>query len=311
MTQWIAAITLALCAPMLAFATEAAEPEYPQQPVNKRIDNNLNKRIGEKERPSRRRGQRGGMKQFRDDKGNLTITNIPDKYKRRKDYVEVNIHYNPIVIPAKYKKAEPADKYVDGNIAELVAHYSKMYVLDEKLVHAVIRAESGGNPYAVSSAGARGLMQLMPETAADMGVEDIFDPAQNIAGGTQYLAKMMNLFNNDIELALAAYNAGPNAVKEHGGIPPYPETQQYVKTVCAYAGKNAKLSKYHYGVKGAKPTANTLPGGKKRSYTIHFFSGYTQPADKVIDENPYYYVQYGNKTWLIRKDHVAKIEEPA
>jgi len=210
-----------------------------------------------------------------------------------------------------FKRIRSADQYTDRTVSDLVKYYSKMYLLDESLVHAIIRAESAGDRYAVSSAGARGLMQLMPGTAAEMRVTDIFDPAQNIAGGTQYLAKMLNLFDNNLELALAAYNAGPNAVKEHNGIPPYPETQQYVRTVCA------QLGKYHkYGiqpthlVKSLKPKPGALPTNKK-CYILHFRSGYTQPADKVIDEEPYYYVQYGNRTALVRKEHVAKITEPS
>jgi hypothetical protein len=210
-----------------------------------------------------------------------------------------------------FKRIRSADQYTDRTVSDLVKYYSKMYLLDESLVHAIIRAESAGDRYAVSSAGARGLMQLMPGTAAEMRVTDIFDPAQNIAGGTQYLAKMLNLFDDNLELALAAYNAGPNAVKEHNGIPPYPETQQYVRTVCA------QLGKYHkYGiqpthlVKSLKPKPGALPTNKK-CYILHFRSGYTQPADKVIDEEPYYYVQYGNRTALVRKEHVAKITEPS
>ncbi len=102
--------------------------------------------------------------------------------------------------------------------------------LPPELIKAVAVAESRMNPNAVSPAGARGLMQLIPSTAKRLGVTDAFDPSQAIAGGATYLARQVDAFGS-YELALAAYNAGPGAVQEHGGIPPYPETQTYVARV--------------------------------------------------------------------------------
>ncbi len=106
--------------------------------------------------------------------------------------------------------------------------------LQPSLVEAVIRAESAYNPQARSAVGAQGLMQLMPATAKSLGVNNPLDPAQNIEGGSHYLAQLMQRFEGNKTLALAAYNAGPNAVQRHGGVPPYKETQQYVKRVLNY-----------------------------------------------------------------------------
>ena len=111
---------------------------------------------------------------------------------------------------------------------------SLLYQIPENLVRAVIMVESGFNPRAISKADAKGLMQLVPATANRMLVDDIFDPRQNIYGGVRYLRVLANLFNGDLFLTLAAYNAGEGAVVKYGGIPPYSETQAYVARVVAY-----------------------------------------------------------------------------
>lgn len=109
-----------------------------------------------------------------------------------------------------------------------------LYQIPEELVRAVIKVESDYDPRAVSRANARGLMQLIPETAERMMVTDMFDPRQNIFGGVRYLRVLANLFNGDLQLTIAAYNAGEGAVTRHGGIPPYEETRAYVAKVLAY-----------------------------------------------------------------------------
>jgi soluble lytic murein transglycosylase-like protein len=103
--------------------------------------------------------------------------------------------------------------------------------VDVDLLASVVKAESGGNAHAVSRTGARGLMQLMPGTAATLGVEDSFKPEQNVRGGTAYLDSLLTRYHDQIDLALAAYNAGPLAVDKYHGIPPYRETQAYVARV--------------------------------------------------------------------------------
>lgn len=113
---------------------------------------------------------------------------------------------------------------------------AETYGVPVGLLKAVGMVESGFNANAVSSCGAQGVMQLMPSTASAMGVTNAFDPAQNIMGGAKYLRQMLDYFNGDVSLALAAYNAGAGAVQRYGGIPPYAETQAYVTRVLGYAG---------------------------------------------------------------------------
>jgi soluble lytic murein transglycosylase-like protein len=122
----------------------------------------------------------------------------------------------------------------DGAYAREIAEAAARYAVPERLIWAVIRVESGFDPRAVSPKGARGLMQLMPETAAILGVRNVFDPRENIHAGTRHLRAMMVRFRYDVRLAVAAYNAGVKPVAVHRGVPPYPETRQYVTQVLRY-----------------------------------------------------------------------------
>lgn len=121
----------------------------------------------------------------------------------------------------------------------LIRSISSRLGVDEHLVTAVIARESAGNPLAVSHAGAKGLMQLMDGTARELGVVYPFSPEENIQGGVRYLKKMLQMFDGDEKLALASYNAGPGAVRKHNGIPPYRETQEYVKAVLRLRDESA------------------------------------------------------------------------
>lgn len=152
-------------------------------------------------------------------------------------YVLSNVHrpgrHYEKVINEPLAQAGPANaQMITGRpYAELVAAAAQAHNIPPALLHALIKAESGYNPKARSPAGAVGLMQLMPDTAREMGVENRLDPEDNVQGGARYLKRMLNLFDNDITLAVAAYNAGPDAVLRRGAVPPFAETQRYVPTV--------------------------------------------------------------------------------
>jgi len=123
-----------------------------------------------------------------------------------------------------------------GEIAKLVRNLAPRYRLDPNLVLAVVEVESNFNPTAKSHKNAQGLMQLIPETAERFGVQDVWDPEQNLRGGMAYLRWLLDHFEGDVKLALAGYNAGEGAVKRHGGVPPYKETQAYVKRIMRRLG---------------------------------------------------------------------------
>jgi soluble lytic murein transglycosylase-like protein len=122
---------------------------------------------------------------------------------------------------------------IQHELEGIIQGQAKAQNMDASLIKAVVKAESGFNPNAVSSVGAQGLMQLMPGTANGLGVQDSFNPSQNVAGGTKYLKNLVEKYHS-VPLGLAAYNAGPGAVDKYGGIPPYKETQNYVKKVLQY-----------------------------------------------------------------------------
>lgn len=161
----------------------------------------------------------------REPDGSVTFTDSP----QARDGYTVFLREKPLPSPARVNVREfPGLDAYDSLILDAAARYA----LSEALIKAVALAESGMNRYAVSPAGAQGLMQLMPGTAAELAVSDPFDPAQAIDGGARYLAQQLRRFGS-VPLALAAYNAGPGAVARHNGVPPIPETQVYVERVMA------------------------------------------------------------------------------
>jgi hypothetical protein len=137
-------------------------------------------------------------------------------------------------------------------LESLITKYSRYYGVDPSLIRAVMRHESGFNTQAVSPKGAQGLMQLMPGTAALMGVRDPFDPEQNIAGGVGYLRRCLDRFQHNVPLAVAAYNAGPEAVARYCTIPPYSETQVFVQNVLGSYGGYGSLKTKYPGLAAAK-----------------------------------------------------------
>lgn len=157
---------------------------------------------------------------FRDERGVWHFSNIKSDPRYR-------------IYMRTYDGSRPVTQYIK-DYDDIIHKASKRYGVDVSLIKAVIKAESDFNQHAVSSKGAQGLMQLMPGTADEMEVDDAFDAKDNIHGGTRYLSLMLERFNKDMRLALAAYNAGPEKVTEYRGIPPYEETKTFINRVLSY-----------------------------------------------------------------------------
>ncbi|MBM4255202.1 MAG: lytic transglycosylase domain-containing protein [Deltaproteobacteria bacterium] len=158
---------------------------------------------------------------YRNKQGTLLFTNVPNQPG-----------YRPFLFLQPYVSRMTSKESADFD--RLIRAACARYGVEFELVKAVIKAESAFNPWAISRAGARGLMQLMPETAADHGVADIHSPRQNIEGGVRHLRLLLERYDGNVTLALAAYNAGAGAVSKYNGIPPYQETQQYVRKVLRF-----------------------------------------------------------------------------
>jgi len=177
-----------------------------------------------------------GVYAFVDEQGELHLSNVPDSERYRSlDAASALVEGEPSGVPGRNAGAV---RSLNRPYRVVVAEAARRYGIEAALLHAVIAVESGYNAKAVSKRGAAGLMQLMPETARRYGVADVFDPAENVRAGAQYLTYLLKLFDNNLRLALAAYNAGEAAVIKHGRrIPPYRETAAYVPRVVDFYQK--------------------------------------------------------------------------
>lgn len=178
--------------------------------------------------------QKDGTIKFTSKKPPDTVKSI--QFKGR----ESNFSYYRVRGGFPHRGLRPPKKLVTDKYTDEISEAAKKFSLEESLIRAVIHIESAFNPQAVSPKGARGLMQLMPDTAKDLGVRNSFAIRENIHGGSRYLAWLLKRYKGNTAKALAAYNAGPGAVENYGGIPPYAETRAYVKNVLALKDRYAK-----------------------------------------------------------------------
>src|SRR5690349_15866864 len=181
--------------------------------------------------------------------------------------------FAPILQPAP---AAPAPAANPSPYHEFVLAAASRYGVDAELISSVMEVESNFNPKAISAKNARGLMQLLPETAARLGVKDIFDPKENIDAGTHYLHDLLQLYKNDLTLALAAYNAGPDKVQKYGNVPPYRETVSYVKQVKRKYQKNKSTPA------AAPPAPTAAPAAPSTTPTAPAAPG---PATSLLEMN--------------------------
>jgi transglycosylase-like protein with SLT domain/uncharacterized protein DUF4124 len=177
----------------------------------------------------------GSTYRFEDEQGVVHYTNVPGDPR----YSFVRKDSEPVV-------AKPVAEGGGGvsrglrTFAQVILAAAERYGVDRRLIEAMVQTESAGNPAAVSPKGARGLMQLMPERAAELGIRDSFDPQQNVDGGVRHMRDLLQRFGGDVTLALAAYNAGEAAVRSYGGVPPFAETREYVRRVRSmYSGSGS------------------------------------------------------------------------
>lgn len=200
---------------------------------------------------------------YRDEKGQVHLANLPSggiapikkrPVRSRTDWIAP--------VPESSPASSPA---LSGNnrYDKHIRRASDRYNVDFGIIKAMIHAESAFNPRAVSRVGALGLMQLMPGTARDMGVRDVFNPEQNILGGTRYLKEMLERYNYDVKLSLAAYNAGPTVVDRNGGVPPYVETHEYIgrvlRLIRVYSNESSSGRKLYRVVKNGAVILSERP----------------------------------------------------
>lgn len=201
--------------------------------------------------------------QYTDENGVLHFTNVNSGGKNRKKVKSGSGR------PRKSSSRSASSPQSRGNYAEIIRQACDRHGVDPALVKALIRVESGFDPYALSRKGAMGLMQLMPQTALAWNVRDSFDPAENIDGGVKYLRHLIDRYEGNLSLALAAYNSGETAVKRWGTIPPFKETQNYVRKVMRiYGGSDGDAAARSYADR----------------YTIYM--GYSDDGVILLTDNP-------------------------
>ena len=265
-------------------------------------------------RPKRMSSPTSGRKVYMGKDGVPIMTNRPENFRGREEYVEVVLHYDLIEVPVRFRPAPTRSKRPPSasSVDEIIEYYAKRHRVDKGLVYAIIKVESDGNQYAVSSAGARGLMQLMPGTALEMGVKDIFDPAENVAGGTQYLSKLLSLYKGNTSMALAGYNAGPGNVKKYGGVPPFEETQNYIRLVQQYQRWYKRSGMPKFNVASSKPVdRGYLPPESGKYFQILLDNGLTVAAEEVYLEDDRYIYIFKGRSGHFPESQVLAVYEPS
>ena len=193
----------------------------------------------------------GEIYTYRDKNGHLVLTDAPQGKRRVRKVRHRSKEKNRTRTNGNHR--EPLVSK-DHEINRLVEKYAVIYDLDQRLLHAVIRAESNYDQNAVSDKGAMGLMQLMPETGKEYGVEDFFNPEENIAAGAKHLKALLDRYFGDTKMALAAYNAGTTAVDRYNGVPPFQETENYVSKILTMVNGEDNSSSGN----AARPTQTTI-----------------------------------------------------
>jgi soluble lytic murein transglycosylase-like protein len=188
---------------------------------------------------------------------------LGDKYKLQLNggYVEMPAEDVVAIEPEEVFHSAPPAETAKAPYRDLIQAAATRYGVDADLITSVIAAESNFDPKAISRRNARGLMQLLPETAARLGVKNIFDPSDNIDGGTRYLRDLLQRYRNDLALTLAAYNAGPDRVRQYGRVPPFPETRSYVRRVKTAYAKRKSIPPTQQVITPQPPTVSTEPAG--------------------------------------------------
>ena len=169
---------------------------------------------------------------YENDEGKIVFTDTPPDQAEFKEYKPKALFvmsHKPPTVHARYY-----DMAARGRISPLIQNLAQQHEMDPFLVEAVVKAESDYDPMAISRAGAQGLMQIMPMTGMDLGLENPFDPKENLDAGIRHLKKLMAKYSNNLDLALAAYNAGEMSVQKYKGVPPYPETLDYIQKIKKY-----------------------------------------------------------------------------